>query len=133
MNFMRIMGAFLGGFLLLAVVFIVSNTIKLTIYARKDEIEVLNLVGATRMFIKAPFLIEGILQGAAGSSLALAVLSLCYFTFLHEAGNFLAFNPGTAGISFLPPEYLMALFCGGVLLGFVGSLVSLKRFVSTES
>lgn len=65
LNFMRLIGALLGGFLVLAGLFIVSNTIKLTIYARKEELEVLGLVGATRFFIKAPFLIEGILQGGS--------------------------------------------------------------------
>jgi len=130
MNFMRLVGALLGGFLLLAVMFIVSNTIKLTIYARKDELEVLGLVGATRFFIKAPFLIEGILHGAAGAILAIIVLTACYYGFLHNAGNFLSFNPADTGMLFLSAEYLAGLFLGGVLLGFLGSLTSLKRFVN---
>ena len=133
MDFMRITGAVLAGFILLAVVFIVSNTIKLTIFARKEELEVLSLVGATRLFIKIPFMIEGILQGATGSALALAILGGCYMVFLRNAGNFLSINPVTASVSFLPPEYLVGLFCGGVFLGFFGSLVSLKRFISIES
>jgi len=130
MNFLRLVGALLGGFLLLAVIFIVSNTIKLTIYARKDELEVLGLVGATRFFIKAPYLIEGILQGAAGAILAIIILTLCYLAFLHNAGNFLSFNPADAGLAFLPRSYLTGLLGGGVLLGFLGSITSLKRFIS---
>jgi cell division transport system permease protein len=130
MNFMRLVGALLGGFLVLAVLFIVSNTIKLTIYARKDELEVLGLVGATRLFIKAPFLIEGILHGATGALFALAILTSCYFGFLHNAGNFLSFNPVDAGLSFLPASYLVGLFFGGVGFGFFGSLTSLKRFIN---
>lgn len=130
LNFARLIGALLGGFLILAVIFIVSNTIKLTIYARKDELEILGLVGATRFFIKAPFLIEGILQGAVGSFLSIFVLVLCYLALLHNAGNFLSFNPATAGLSFLPISYLVTIFIGGILLGFIGSLTSLKRFVS---
>jgi cell division transport system permease protein len=130
MNFMRLVGALLGGFLLLAVIFIISNTIKLTIYARKDELDVLALVGATRFFIKAPFLIEGILHGAAGSILAVMILSGCYLAFLHNAGNFLSFNPAAEGLSFLPPVYLAGLVLGGILVGFVGSLTSLKRFIN---
>jgi len=69
LNFMRLLAALLGGFLVIAVVFIVSNTIKLTIYSRRDELEVMALVGATRFFIKAPFLLEGLIQGMAGSAL----------------------------------------------------------------
>lgn len=129
MNFLRLVGAILGGFLVLAVVFIVSNTIKLTIYARKDELEIMTLVGATRLFIKAPFLIEGILQGGVGAFLAVATLFAVYAGFLHNAGNFLSFNPADAGLSFLPLSYLAGLFLGGIALGFLGSLASLKRFV----
>lgn len=130
MNFMRMAGLLLGGFLFLAVMFIVSNTIKLTIYSRKEELEILGLVGATRMFIKAPFLIEGVLQGAVGGGLALVILAGFYYGFLYNAGNFLSFNPADAGIAFLPLPYLGAVFGGGVLLGFLGSLTSLKRFIT---
>jgi cell division transport system permease protein len=128
LNFMRLVGALLGGFLLLAVLFIVSNTIKLTIYARRDELELLELVGATRMFIKAPFLIEGIFQGAAGAALSLALLTACYFTFLNNAGNFLGFSTSDVGLKFLSGEMMAYVFLGGVSLGFTGSLISLKRF-----
>ncbi len=88
------------------------------------------MVGATRMFIKAPFLIEGVIQGAIGSLLSIVVLTACYFGFLHNAGNFLSFNPTDAGLSFLPTDYLAGIFAGGVLLGFLGSMTSLKRFVT---
>jgi cell division transport system permease protein len=128
LNFTRLVGAILGGFLLLAVLFIVSNTIKLTIYARRDELELLELVGATRMFIKAPFLIEGIFQGAAGAVLALMLLTVCYFAFLNNAGNFLGFGSSDVGLKFLTGNVMAYVFLGGVFLGFTGSLISLKRF-----
>ncbi len=130
MNFLRVVGALLGGFLVLAVVFIVSNTIKLTIYARRDELELMGLVGATRFFIKAPFIIEGGLQGAIGALFSLLILAALYLVFLYHAGNFLSFNPADAGLAFLPVGYLVWLFLGGVMLGFVGSVTSLKRFIN---
>jgi len=130
MNFFRLMGGLLGGFLTVAVLFIVSNTIKLTIYARKEELELLGLVGATRFFIKAPFLIEGVLQGALGALLSLLALGGCYYGFLHNAGNFLGMNPAGAGLFFLPAGHLAAILLGGVLLGFIGSLTSLRRFIN---
>lgn len=132
MNFLRFVGALLGGFLLLAVLFIVSNTIKLTIYARKEELEVMELVGATRFFIKAPFLIEGIIQGAAGAVLALLIVVATYFGFLHSATNFVNFSSSVTGLSFLPPSYIAGIFAGGVILGFLGSLTSLKRFINSQ-
>jgi cell division transport system permease protein len=63
MNLIRFAGVLVAGFIVLAVVFIVANTIKLTIYARKDELDLMGLVGATRLFIKVPYLIEGVVQG----------------------------------------------------------------------
>ena len=130
LNFMRLMGALLGSFLVVAVLFIVSNTIKLTIYSRRDELEVMSLVGATRFFIKAPFLIEGIIQGGAGALLSMAFLFGFYEVFLHNAGNFMSFNPAIAGLSFLPLEYVWGIVLAGIMLGFVGSLTSLKRFIN---
>jgi cell division transport system permease protein len=130
MNLVRFAGSLVGGFIILAVVFIVANTIKLTIYSRKDELELLGLVGATRMFIKAPFLIEGTLQGGAGAGVALLILSGAYMAFLHKADILFSFNPVNATLFFLPWTYLAALMLGGALLGFLGSLASLKRFIS---
>lgn len=130
MDFMRLLGIFVGGFLVLAVVFIVANTIKITVYSRKDELELLGLVGATRLFIKIPFLIEGILQGAAGAILAIALLFGLYYGFIHNAGSFTNFNPLENGIVFLPLTYMAYVFIGGILLGFLGSLASLKKFIN---
>ncbi|NJD39129.1 MAG: ABC transporter permease [Geobacter sp.] len=130
LTFMRIVGGLVGGFLVLAVVFIVSNTIRLTVYARRDELEIMSLVGATRLFIKMPFLLEGLMQGLVGGLLALGLLLSVHLLFLHNAGNFLTFNPATAGLSFLPVEYIAALLAAGALLGFLGSLTALRRFIN---
>ena len=131
LNFMRLLGALLGGFLVIAVVFIVSNTIKLTIYARRDELEVMSLVGATSFFIKTPFLLEGLIQGLAGSLIAVALLLAMYAGFLHNAGSFLTFNPVSSGLGFLPLAYVGGIVLSGAILGFIGSLTSLKRFINT--
>ncbi|AJE03175.1 permease-like cell division protein FtsX [Geobacter pickeringii] len=133
MNFLRFVGALLGAFLLLAVLFIVSNTIKLTIYSRKDELELMELVGATRLFIKAPFLIEGIIQGAVGAFIALLILVAAYFGFLHSATNFVNFSVSVAGLSFLPPAYIAGIVGGGIILGFLGSITSLRKFINNLS
>lgn len=129
-RFIRILGLLIASFLLMAVLFIVSNTIRLTILARSDELEIQALVGATPLFIKAPFLIEGVLQGAAGAFLAVVLLTAGYFALLSNTANFLAFNPAEAGLVFLPNLHLAMLIIGGALLGFIGSLFSLKKFIT---
>ena len=130
LNFTRVMGALLGIFLIVSALFIVSNTIKLTIYARRDELEVMSLVGATKFFIKAPFLIEGIIQGGAGALLAILMLFGLYELFAYNADTLFTYNSVASGLSFLPVEYLGAIFLSGVALGFVGSLTSLRRFIT---
>jgi len=130
LNILRLLGALLGGFLVIAATFIVSNTIKLTIYSRRDELDIMSLVGATRFFIKAPFLLEGLIQGVVGSTLSVVLLYGLYEGFLHNAGSFLTFNPASSGFSFLSLEYIAGLLLAGAVLGFVGSLTSLKRFVN---
>jgi cell division transport system permease protein len=130
MNLIRFAGVLVAGFIVLAVVFIVANTIKLTIYARKDELDLMGLVGATRLFIKVPYLIEGVVQGVIGAILAILVLLGVYLAFLNNADFFFSFNTMEAGLLFLPVTYLVALVFGGAALGFLGSLASLKRFIS---
>lgn len=130
MDLIRFAGILVAGFIVLAVVFIVANTIKLTIYARKDELELMGLVGATRLFIKIPFLIEGVVQGVVGAALALLFLLGVYLAFLQNADFFFSFNTMEAGLLFLPLSYLAAILFAGAALGFLGSLASLKRFIS---
>ena len=129
LDFMRFAGALLGGFIALAVLFIISNTIKITIYSRREEVELLELVGATRFFIRIPFLIEGMLQGFCGALLSLLILAGVSWAFLNQAGNYLIFNPREAGLVFIPVLFCIAIVATGVLVGFIGSLTSLHRFV----
>ena len=68
----RGLGAFLGGILVLAGVFTISNVIRLTIYAREDELDIMRLVGATRAYVKGPFVTEGVIQGGLGGLVAAA-------------------------------------------------------------
>lgn len=127
--FIRLVGGVLGLFLVLAVTFIVSNTIRLTIYARRDELEILRIVGATPLFIKVPFLLEGVLHGCAGAVLAILSLGTVYLVFLNNADSFLHFNVGAIGLTFLPPSYLAGIVAAGMLVGLLGSMASLRRFM----
>ncbi len=123
----RISGVVLGGFLLFATLFIVANTIKLTIYARREELEIMALVGGTPLFIKTPFLLEGALQGALGGTLALGLSWLLFNFFLQQGLEALLLASGVDQVVFLPAIHQGMVVLTGVLLGFLGSLVSLHR------
>ena len=124
---MKLVGITVGGLLLIATIFVISNTIKLTFYSRREELEIMRLVGATDFFIKAPFLIEGLLHGLGGALLAAGGLSLLIlFLFSHlDLPLRLAVMAGS-----LPTGQLVAGFLGlGLLLGVLGSMISLRRFL----
>ncbi len=129
LQLLKLAGAVLGGFLLFAALFIVSNTIKLTLYARRDELEVMSLVGGTPLFIKAPFLLEGALQGTFGGVLALLFSYALFTAFLEQGLSTVLLNTGLEGITFLPMAYQAVLVGSGTLLGFFGSLFSLRKLV----
>ena len=103
----------------LASVFVISNTVKLTVWARRDAVEIMKLVGATDRFVKLPFLIEGTLQGLVGSAVALAILYGIYWYVAPEIG----------GLTFLPVPVLGAIAGMGAVLGGIGSQISLKQFL----
>ncbi|MEZ4598984.1 MAG: permease-like cell division protein FtsX [Syntrophotaleaceae bacterium] len=129
LGLLRLAGLALGGFLLFAALFIVANTIKLTLYARRDELEIMALVGATPIFIKTPFLLEGAVQGVLGGVIALGGSFLLYQAFLQKGlGAFLLFSGG-GEIQFLAPPHQGLLVLVGMLLGLFGSMLSLRKFV----
>lgn len=127
----RMIGLILGAFLLMATVFIVSNTIKLTVYSRKEELEITRLLGATDRFIRMPFFIEGILQGLAGSALSLTILYLAYRLFVVNIGASWQMSLVTDAfpINFLPVHVIAYVLIGGMALGLFGSFISLGRFL----
>jgi len=126
---LRLTGTMAGGFLIFATLFIISNTIKLTIYARRDELEIMGLIGATPMFIKAPFMAEGACQGVIGALLALGGCHVLYYFFLKKGLAALLTTTAAENIHFLPIEYQAGVVVLGLLLGFIGSLLPLRKFV----
>lgn len=122
----RYLGLVLVVVLGLSSLLIVGNTIWLTVYARRDEIAIMRLVGATNWFIRTPFLIEGLLTGIAGATVAFVVLTLGYRFLL---GQITGLAPGLTGFVGWPELRRLGsqLVVMGGLLGFLGSLVSLRR------
>lgn len=119
-------GLAIGALLCLAVLFIVTNTIKLTIYARRDEIEIFKLVGATDRFVKIPFLIEGMIHGIFGGLLALGLLFLIYA--LVSMKQIQVFGLPVLTILFLPFNHMLLILVLGLALGLAGSFIAIGRF-----
>lgn len=120
----------LGGFLFLVSFLIVSSTVKLAIMGRRDEIEIMQLVGATAGLVKAPFVLEGTIQGLAGAAFALILLR---FLFAALTAEFLApFSPliSAEQLRFLDLWQCVFLISLGWVLGMSGSIFSVKRFLS---
>jgi cell division transport system permease protein len=118
--------------IVLATVIITSATLQLAIYARREEVEIQKLVGATDRFVKAPFLIEGMLQGLMGAALALAGLwafSRWVSPRLNDLFAFLA-GPGRA-VAVLDGRTFLEVVAVGCALGLCGSFVAVGRFTRT--
>jgi cell division transport system permease protein len=121
---LRGVGAFLGGILVLAGIFTISNVIRLTVYAREDELDIMRLVGATRAYVKGPFVVEGMIQGGVGGLVAAGLLWLA----LRWLARDLATSELLGHSAFaLPTEITVALVVGGMVVGVAGSLLSLRR------
>jgi len=119
----RGIGVGLGVILALATLLIVTNTIRLAVFARRDELEILRLVGASRSFMNTPFLVEGFVQGAVGGVLAVALLYAIFRLILPGFEFGLEIVLGAAPRFFTPGEVLV-LIGGGAGLGFVGSVAA---------
>jgi cell division transport system permease protein len=123
---LRVLGIFLVGALALATVVVIGNTIRVAVYARRDQISIMKLVGATDGFIRWPFFLEGAILGLAGAAVAGAVVWWGYRWVDSVAYANLPFLP------LLRPEDLLprlaeALLLGGVVLGALGSAVSVRK------
>ncbi len=122
---LRGLGLLLGGILVAAGVFTISNVIRLTVYARQDELDIMRLVGAAPAYVKGPFVVEGMLQGLLGGALAVLVLWAAFHLLARDA--LAASTLLGHAVVFLPWRLCGALAVGGALLGLLGALVSLGR------
>jgi cell division transport system permease protein len=122
-------GAFLGGILILTSFFIISNVVKLNVFARKNEIEILRFVGGTNLFIRIPFWLEGITLGLLGSLLSLGLL----FVVINLFPVYLSASLGALQelLRFRYPDLTqsVALLIGGAATGFIGSATSVSKFL----
>lgn len=117
--------------LLFISIFIIANTIKLTLYARRREIGIMKFVGATDWFVRMPFIIEGIVVGLIGALAATAILGGAYYYLSGVVKNQMI---GFMSISLMPfnqiiASMVMLLIVVGIVIGAIGSLISVRRFI----
>ena len=124
----RIFGVVLIIFLGLAALFIIVNTIRLTVFARRREIGIMKYVGATDWFIRWPFIIEGVLLGSLGAFISAVLLSQLYSMVTRQVYESLAFLPLLPQYPFLGYVNIFVLVAG-IGIGVLGSLISVKKFL----
>ncbi len=114
----------IGMFITLSSVFLVANTIRLAIYAKRKIVQTMKLIGATKSFVRGPFILEGLVQGFIGGALAAGILFLVF--------EYLAGWISVELVDFVhvKPIHYGVVVVTGCLLGFVGSAISIRRFIS---
>jgi len=131
----RIVGSILIGILALISIFIISNTIKLTVAARRKEINIMKFVGATDGFIRLPFVIEGLVLGLIGAVLSSGMLVALYNYFYSIMGRnfgsfFILVSSSLAPFNQTMYNTSLVLLAVGVFIGIIGSAVSLRKFLN---
>jgi cell division transport system permease protein len=121
----RLIGFVIGGIFVVAAVFIIANTIRLVIYTRRDELQIMRLVGAYESFIKIPFYLQGIIQAGVGALIGITIL-LAGYTYLVSSiqKGFLMID-----VYFLSLKTCMTIIVATMLLGMLGCFVSLIQFL----
>jgi cell division transport system permease protein len=108
---------------------LVGNTIRLSIYTRRREVEVMRLVGATRWFIRWPFMIEGVVVGFVGGLAAILILWLGKITIVDPLSNSIGLLEAQKTSTVAFPELVAILFAASILVSAIGSGVTLRRFL----
>jgi cell division transport system permease protein len=126
---LRVVLTVITALLILASVMLVGNTIRLSIYTRRREVEVMRLVGATRWFIRWPFMIEGVIVGFVGGALAILVLWIGKVTIVDPLGDTFAFLAAQNSTTLGFPALVAILFSAAIVVSTIGSGVTLRRFL----
>ena len=120
----RGIGVALGAVLTIAAALTVANVVRLALYARRDELEIMHLVGAPWAYVRGPFVMEGLLQGGIGAIAALLILTAAFFALRARYLVPLASAVSLSSVQFLPAGVCMSLVIGGMAVGCLGGLVA---------
>jgi cell division transport system permease protein len=125
-NIIRGVGLVLGCLLTFAAALTVANVVRLALFARRDEIDIMQLVGAPQTFIRGPFVMEGVLQGGIGALSALIVLAAAFFLLKTRYLMPVAAAINLSSVRFLSPGFVAALLIGGMAVGCLGGFVAAR-------
>ncbi len=120
----RGVGLVLGGVMAVAAALTVGSVVRLALHARREEIEIMQLVGAPSAYIRGPFIMEGVIQGGVGALAALTALAVAFFALRGHYLVPLATAVNISSIRFLPAEFAFVLVVGGMAVGCIGGLVA---------
>jgi cell division transport system permease protein len=128
-NLFKLSGYILGILFAVASTFIVANTVRLVLYSRRDEIEVMRLVGASDRFIKIPFYMESIILGAIGGIIGLFVLLTAYVSVTSNIDQ--GITSGAFNITFFSYTHMLAIIASSMFVGWLGCFLSLKHILKS--
>jgi cell division transport system permease protein len=124
---LRVIGFALGGALIVAAALTIANVVRLALAARRDELEIMQLVGAPQSYVRGPFIMEGALHGGVGSLLALIVLAVVFFGARSRFLLPLAHALNLSSVHFLSPTLSLLLLGGGLVVGCLAGGVACRR------
>ena len=129
-SFIRVWGLVIAGLLIFIAVFLISNTIRITIISRSREIQIMRLVGAKNGYIRGPFLLEGAFIGLLGATLP-SVLVFIVYKMVYQSVNKSLVGQNLSMISpeVFSPLMIALLFVIGIFIGSLGSGISMRRFL----
>ena len=122
-RFVRVIGLVIVALLAIAAALTVANVVRLAAHARRDEIEIMQLVGAPFTYVRGPLVLEGVMQGGAGALVAIVLLAILFSVGRARYGSAVAEAVGLGSITFLPAELCAILLLGGMFLGCIGGLI----------
>ena len=131
-NAIRLVSAIILVFLVIVSLFIISNTIKLTVHARRKEISIMKYVGATNSFIRWPFVVEGIIIGVVAAAISLLVIGLLYnWAATQLMSSVLITRLGVVLVNFTDMFSLLIMVYAilGIGMGVIGSMISMKKYL----
>ena len=130
-DFIQLAALIIMAFLVIVSVVVVANPVKLTVFARGDEISIMKYIGATNWFVRGPFLVEGIIIGLFSAIISVLIIALIYARIIAGIGDDMMIMLSTPMVpeGFLVKNIIVIFVALGVSIGACGSIISMRRFL----